>query len=398
MNEYVLSFTGESIDTQTDTIDCGFTVSQQSSSTPITYTVNLGEYNGDVDIDYDVTAGSLHILVTYDGTDVIDQSVTGTGTLTFSRDQINVNECVVVLTPTSATYELDFGCVQAQQLTVIRIVKNTDQMESKTIHHEYFWESGGYTSPSTNDAVTFGTGPVSLYRSFTSYESFGGVPEEGATVTMRYKKLTGDLAEWDNDKFKYLVSNTLYEEEDINTLSPLLQEATPIYNPATDVYEASFTYANPSDHQYLYLVWDYIEPQIECSDTLSTSGGEGIYEVELDLGTDTGIATVEFNSLSVPDRFEILWNGSVVADSLFVGDSLPSTSEEDLIINATSLPVYEFDGTNFVLSTTEPTRSVNFTSADIADSSTLRPTSGDGSIGNQVGVVGGYPTGAPLAY
>jgi len=398
MNEYVLSITDDPLDIQTDTVDCGFTVAQQTSSTPITYTVNLGEYNGDVDIDYSVTSGSLHVLVTYDGTNVIDQSVTGTGTLTFSRDVFNVNDCVVVLTPTSATYELNFGCVQAQQLTVIRIVKNTDQMETQSIHHEYFWEANGHTSPVTTDSVTFGVGPVSLYESFTSYESSGAIPEEGATVTMRYKKLAGDLAEWDSDKFKYLVSDTLYDESDINTLSPLLQEATPINNPATDVYEASFTYANPSDHQYLYLVWDYIEPQIECSDTLSTSGSEGIYELELELGTDTGVATVQFESVSIPDRFELLWDGSVVADSLFVGDGLPGTPGYTTeITSATSLPVYEFDGTNFAQSTTEPTRSVNFTSADIASTTVSRPTSGDGSVGNQVGVVGGYPTGTPLA-
>ena len=397
MNEYVLSFTDNDLDIQRDTIDCGFTVAQQNSNTPITYTVNLDEYNGEVDVDYDVTAGSLHVLVTYDGTDVIDQSVTGSGTLTFSRNQYNVNNCVVVLTPTSATYELDFGCVQAQQLTVIRIVKNTNYMETQSIHHEYFWEANGYTSPVTTDSVTFGEGPVSLYESFTNYESSGGAPEEGAIVTMRHKKLASDLAEWDYDKFKYLVSDTLYDESDINTLSPLLQEATPINNPATDVYEASFTYANPSDHQYLYLVWDYIEPQIECSDTLSASGSEGIYEIELELGTDTGIATIQFDSLGIPDRFEILWDGSVVADSLFVGDDLPDTTNENLIINADSLPVYRYNGTSFSQSTTEPTRNVNFTSAHISNSSTARPTSGDGSIGNQLGVVGGFPTGTPLA-
>jgi hypothetical protein len=87
-----------------------------------------------------------------------------------------------------------------------------------------------------------------------------------------------------------------------------------------------------------------------------------------------------------------------VADSLFVGDGLPGTPGYTTeITSATSLPVYEFDGTNFAQSTTEPTRSVNFTSADIASTTVSRPTSGDGSVGNQVGVVGGYPTGTPLA-
>lgn len=397
MNEYVLTMTDDELDTQIDSVDCGFTISQQISSTPITYEVNLGELNGDVDIDYAVTSGSINITLVYNSSEVINQSVSGSGTLTFAADVYNVDTCEVTITPTNATYDVTVGCVQAQELTVIRIVKNTDQMKDLSIHHEYFWSEGGYTSPLITDSVIFDQGPVSLYESFSGYESFGGIPVEGATVTLRYRKEYGDTAEWDSDKFKYLVSDTLYNESDINTLSPLLQEATPIYNPATGVYEASFTYANPSNYPYLYLVWDYIEPQIECSDTLSASGSEGIYELELELGTDTGIVTVQFDSASIPDRFEIEWDGAVVADSLFVGDGLPTfpayTSE---ILAAQSLPVYEFDGANFIQSTTEPTRAVSFTSADIAVSDGTETRDGAPGTG-QIGVVPYYPSATALA-
>jgi hypothetical protein len=104
--------------------------------------------------------------------------------------------------------------------------------------------------------------------------------------------------------------------------------------------------------------------------------------------------TVTFNSLSVPDRIQILWNGAVVADSLFVGDNLPNTSNENEILNVSSLNKFIYDGTAF-----QPngTIAVDYNSTHIANSSLDRPTTGDGSIGNQVGVVSGYPTGSPKA-
>ena len=394
MNEYVLSITDDPLDIQTDIMDCGFTISQQSSSTTVSYEVNIGDVLGDIGIDYNVDSGSVNITVVYDGANVLNQSVTGSGTLTFSADVYNVDTCTLVVTPTNATYDILFGCVQAQELTVIRIVKNTDQMANQNIHHEYIWSSGSQTSPVTTDVVTFNQGPVSLYESFTGYESFGGVPSEGSTVTMRYKKLYGDDAAWDSDKFKYLVSDTLYQESDINTLTPLLLQASPISNPDQDVYEASFTYNNPSDYQYLYLVWDYIEPAIECSDSLSATGRDGIYEVEADLGTNIGDTTVTLNAIGIPDRFQIVWDGSVVADSLFVGDSLPNATYESDITSVTSLTLYTYDGENFVDSGVQ---SVNYSASDISDYTVSRPTTGDGSVGGQIGVVAGYPTGTPLA-
>jgi len=305
MNEYVLSFTDNLIDVQEDTRDCGFSLAQQSSSTVATYNINLDDFTGDVDIDYDITAGSLDILVTYDGTDVLDQVLTGTGTLTFSKDELNVNECVLVLTPTNATYEINFGCVQAQQLTVVRIVNNTDEMEDLSIHHEYLWEDNGFSSQVVTDSFTFGEGPVSLYETSTNFESQGGSPSEGATVTMRYKKLEGDLAEWDIDKFKYLVSDVLYQEGDIATLIPLLTEATPILSPETDVYEASFTYTNTSNNQYLYLVWDYID-QVSgttVTATFDNSLGNERYSSQF------GLSPLSVTSPGTPTRFGWTFTG-----------------------------------------------------------------------------------------
>ena len=375
LNEYVLSFTDNLIDVQEDTRDCGFSLAQQSSNTVATYNINLDDFTGDVDIDYDITAGSLDILVTYDGTDVLDQVLTGTGTLTFSKDELNVNECVLVLTPTNATYEINFGCVQAQQLTVVRIVNNTDEMEDLSIHHESLWEDNGYYSKVVTDSFTFGEGPVSLYETSTNFESQGGSPSEGATVTMRYKKLEGDLAEWDVDKFKYLVSDVLYQKGDIATLIPLLTEATPILSPETDVYEASFTYTNTSNNQYLYLVWDYIDQAsgTTVTATFDNSLGNERYSSQFGLSplsvtspgtptrfgwTFTGWSPTLPTTITVDTTFTSQWsdNGvtydSVVAvddcnDADGVATSIVSIDETDAIIVGQNL--YQTSGGNIVL-------------------------------------------------
>jgi len=257
MNEYVLSMTDRDLEIETDTIECGMPITQESSSKVVTYNVTFDDVIGTSTINYSVTSGSVNISVTYDGTEDINSTVTGTGTLTFSKDNYSVNNATLIITPTNATYEVTVGCVATQSLTVVRIVKNTDRVDTQTIHHEYSWAETGHTSPITTDAFTFDEGPVSLYKSVTGSESQGVIPAEGSTVTMKYVKKTGDTADFGTSKFKYLVSDTLYTEAQIGTLAPLLQEATPISTPSTGVKQASFTYTNSSDHQYLYLVWDY---------------------------------------------------------------------------------------------------------------------------------------------
>jgi hypothetical protein len=396
--EYVLSFMDEQKEIEVNEVKCGMTINQSESDSVLTYLVSVSGGIGTVEIPYEVSAGNVDVVVSYNGSDIIDTNITGTGTLTFDKNDINDNEYTITLTPNDASYTLTTGCLEKQPLTVIKIVKNVPGMSGDTIHDEYFWSYDGHVSITDVNFVSFGSGPVSLYSTINGYESRGLVPADGAVVTMISNQQPGDLVVWDNDKFKYLVSDTLYTESEIDALSAELIDVTGVFSTSDGVYQGSFTYSNPNDYQYLYLVWDYIEPNIECSDTLSATGYEGIYELELELGTETGIVTLEFNSQNIPDRFQIEWDGNIVADSLFVGDSLPTFPPYTTdILNVTSLPVYEYDGDTFVTSTTEPTRSVSYTSADIASTTISRPTSGDGSVGNQIGVVGGFPSGTPLA-
>jgi hypothetical protein len=126
---------------------------------------------------------------------------------------------------------------------------------------------------------------------------------------------------------------------------------------------------------------------IPCGGSIALEGGDGIYTLEAELGTNTGLVVVEFDSANVPDRFQLIYDGSVVADSLFIGDFLPNNTFENEIINATSLERFVYNGTTFDADGSE---SVNFSALDIAVSDGSE-TRSNGSGTNQLGVVSDFP-------
>lgn len=118
--------------------------------------------------------------------------------------------------------------------------------------------------------------------------------------------------------------------------------------------------------------------QISCNASLNVDGREGIYEVEITIGTDTGDTGLRYESFSIPDRFQLFFDGNLVADSKFVGDGL-STYEDDLInMNNKELTVFEYDGTQFVDS--GRTETISPTSSDIANGTATEPKTGKGVL------------------
>ena len=127
-----------------------------------------------------------------------------------------------------------------------------------------------------------------------------------------------------------------------------------------------------------------------CGQSLNINGNAGYYEVPALVGENTGYVTVTLNSNIIPDRFQIIWDGDIVADSLFIGDALPNTTYQNNILATTSLNKFLYNGTSF---DNNGTTTVSFLSSDIANSTggvgTLRDV---GSVGNQIGVVANYPS------
>lgn len=260
LKEYVLSVNDEKLPAPIETFDCGFTVSQDGANNELKFNLEYGKIIGEASFDYNFESGSAHILVEYNGEVVINQEISGTGSVSFNKNVVNPTTALVTITPEYATYNILSSCVESDKITVIRIVVNSPSNEGQTTHNNYNWSLNGYNSPTNIDFVLLESDGVSLYQSSTGDVSVGVIPAFGSTIKMQSDKYVTDTFDFDpaSNSLKYLVSNTLYTESDINTLRPLLNTATPILNPSTGKFESSFVYNNPSKLQYLYLVWDLV--------------------------------------------------------------------------------------------------------------------------------------------
>ena len=94
----------------------------------------------------------------------------------------------------------------------------------------------------------------------------------------------------------------------------------------------------------LYLIWDYrksttgllnlgtssydaccntpVGPVIPCSQATGYQGLQAYPDTQvIELGTGTGVVTLDFNAFQIPDRFTIEFDGSLVVDTGYRGDT-----------------------------------------------------------------------------
>jgi hypothetical protein len=139
-------------------------------------------------------------------------------------------------------------------------VVNFEGDVSLTTTTRYRWSLGTDLSPYNTNSIILENDGVSLFKSQTGDSSFGTIPAEGSTITMESRQENGQNYFFNSatDKFKYLVSNTNYNEANLNTLLPLLNTSTPITGSGSN-YQSSFVYSNVAEDDYLYMVWDLRE-------------------------------------------------------------------------------------------------------------------------------------------
>lgn len=119
-------------------------------------------------------------------------------------------------------------------------------------------------------------------------------------------------------------------------------------------------------------------PQISCNQSLNVDGNEGIYEVEITIGTETGDTGLRYEAFGIPDRFQLFFDGQLVADSKFVGDNLTDYKVDLSTISNKELNVYEYDGSKFINS--GRTEIITIGENDIANSSPSELPFGKGQL------------------
>lgn len=256
--DYILSSQDPaSVGSVSSEYDCGFSTSFSSSLLVQDITVNLAEGIGAVGLSYNVTSGSVRIVVNYNGVDVVDTIVSGSGSTSFPKDTYGIDTATVTLTPQSAsTYTFGMACIEYVPLTVVTIVNNEIGIEGMSADVGYYWTSGSHVSPSFKNFVPLTSDGVVMYKSNSGNETVGVFPEDGSSITVFSSSKKQGQINFNNSELRYLVSNTEYKEADIATLLPLTSNITPT-NLKEGVTSASFTYSNPTDTTYLYLVWDF---------------------------------------------------------------------------------------------------------------------------------------------
>jgi len=258
MKEYVLSLNNNLLPSDPIVYNCGVKISQYNFDGTYTFDVELGSVLGDVVIDHNFQSGGADILVVYDGSNVINEAITGVGSNSFYKSSINPTTITVTISAEIASsYDLVISCPVTQEITVVRVVLNSVDNLGETIHNKYKWIFDSISSAYSTDFITMQADGVSLYDADTGMNSRGLIPAFGSTVKMSSNKLTDDTFVFDDNRFKFLVSDQLYTESQVNLLRGELDVALPVLNPSNGNYEASFTYDNPDGDQYLYLVWDY---------------------------------------------------------------------------------------------------------------------------------------------
>jgi len=283
MDEYVLSSNDILKPSEIECDPCGvgktFKVIETEATT---YCVDVGEFVGDIDIEYQViqdsaTTPGFSINANYNGVDYFSGNVTVGGTLTFPKQSVSEQFVyITVLSNDTTTLQVLVNCPDAEEITIINVCFTGDDEAGMFIHNEYRWTDGTFTSPLHSESVEFASGTnnplVSQYQEVAGRQGGGIIPSDTATVRLICNKLATDDFVFDetSDRFKYLRTNTLYDNTDVDMQAllaaidavpptptpPAGGVATPIINTgAPDTYYAEFDM--PASGSYLYLVWDY---------------------------------------------------------------------------------------------------------------------------------------------
>ena len=269
---------------------------------PVSYTVDLGIFVGDVTLTYNVKdiRNEFLLRVKYNAVNY-DTSLTDitTGTATIPKTSVDPQTAVLSVTSVTASanarIELDVQVSRPDSpiVNIIQVCVSDSNESAETIHNEYQWTSGTFVSPLQSQFVSLSEGNdsplVSQYNKITGPQGGGIVPINGATVEIISKKYQSDNFDFDNtvNNFGYLRSSTLYNNTPTDIAALIAASANVAPTGSGGVFLGSFTMPTSAD-QYLYLIYDYRKPvaitlcysNTSADDSCCTCGTSATYYID----------------------------------------------------------------------------------------------------------------------
>ena len=363
MNEYVLASTGQSLAPIEIPCLAGGSV-ENITITPgedITYCVDVGQDIGIVDVDFTIPPGNsgneYTIDALYNGSRVSSGRRASSGRISLSKSQTDPSEVTIIASTTATspdTIQIEVSEAQQKPLNLYNVALTSSGEAGEFIHNQYAWTNGAFSSPLHSNLVSIGNDPtnpsVSQYTKVSGFQGGGIVPSEGATVTMISNNIGSDNFAFNpsNNSFKYLRTPVLYTNsaKDALALRAAANSATPtVVTPGNpNRYSADFIMPGGSDNDNLYLLWDYrnatsavlcqedtlrdaccvceINPSKNCGEGVAYSGVSQYPSTTIiNLGSDIGSVSLQFNASDSPDRFTVEFDGAVVIDTGYRGNT-----------------------------------------------------------------------------
>ena len=334
-DQYVLSLGEEPTSPLLD-VGCGSNIFKTLQINPFSYNLRLNSLDGDIEFDYNITSGTADITASFNGSDYSTGEVSGSGTLSFKRDSLEKSEVTILVTPmtTPTEYTITNRCPIGEEISVVSIILNDTDEGGTTMTSRYKWDSSPYFS----EFLPFESDGVTLFRTDTGIQGLTRYPLNGSTIRVEaYKDYlnNGEFKESDFNSLSYLVSSTVYDESDIDTIKGLAtQLAISKINeggvPETNY--GSFSLVRPVGDEILYLIWDYRTFSLEAVDDNETieSGGTKYIDV---LSNDSLSGDYSITSVTTPTNGTATLQLDNTIEYVHDGLSLDSDSFEYTIDN-----------------------------------------------------------------
>lgn len=242
-------------------LNCGNEIIKDNQSGSFSYELKLNDLSGDVILNYNITSGNATIVALFDGISNVVSNVTGIGNITFDRSSLVENIVLVTVTAVSETisYEISNVCPIGSELKIVSVVVNDAEDVGKNSVNRFQW---GSSSLYNTDDVFVAT-PVSKFLTETGIEGVGKFPLNNSVFTVQAFKdslSSGEFLLSEFNRIGYLVSDTIYEASDIETLLAAATYLDITETTETGFYKissGSFLFARTEPDQLLYLIWDY---------------------------------------------------------------------------------------------------------------------------------------------
>lgn len=265
--------------------NCNTSISKSDQSEAFSYNLKLNNLGGDIVLNYNISQGNATITALFNGNIYVASNVSGIGNLTFERTSLiqNIVEVTITAIGGPISYEIHNICPFGTELKIVNIVLNDELDLEKNIINRYRWNS----SPYYQSDDLFNNIPVSRFEAETGLEGVGKFPINDSIVNIQSLKtaLTSGRFEPENcNKIGYLISDTQYDENDIDTI---INNATFLTLEESGeegfdkIFSGNFLFSRSNVEQILYLIWDYTSRNPILTDDFASASIGGSVDIDV---------------------------------------------------------------------------------------------------------------------